>query len=72
MSRATTSITTKVNRLRTRSETVRPMSTPGWNMGRERRRSMMPLVMSSAIPIPVNADPNRTVWANTPGIRYWV
>ena len=51
---------------------MRPMSTDGWYIGSDRSRSMMPFCMSSATPMPVKAEPNSTVWANMPGIRYCV
>jgi hypothetical protein len=69
---ATSSMTTKVNRLRTTSDIVRPMSTPDWYMGSDRSRSMIPLLRSSARPTPVNDEPNSTVWAKMPGRRYCV
>jgi hypothetical protein len=52
-----------------RSETVRPMSTADWYIGSDRSRSMNPLDMSSAMPMPVKAEPNTTVWAKMPGTR---
>ena len=30
---------------------------------------MMPFFMSSAMPAPVNVEPNTTVWAKIPAIR---
>ena len=56
--------------LRTKSETVRPISTADWLMGSERSRSIRPFCMSSATPAPVKLEPNSTVWANIPGSRY--
>ena len=38
-------------------------------MGSERKRSIMPLVRSSASPTPVWVDPKITVWTKMPGIR---
>ena len=46
------------------------MSTAEGYIGSDRSRSMMPLLRSSAMPTPVNAEPNSTVWAKMPGIRY--
>src|SRR6187431_1323453 len=68
---ATPSITKKVNRLRRRSDTVRPMSTAARDIGSERSRSIKPLLMSSARPTAVNDEPNTSDWAKIPGIRYW-
>jgi hypothetical protein len=50
-----------VTMFRTVSLIVLPMSTAGWEIGIDRRRSMKPFCMSSASPIAVNADPNTTV-----------
>ena len=71
MAKATAIITAKVKRLRTRSETVRPMITAERLIGRERSRSTRPFCRSSARPIPVKAEPNTSVWAKMPGIRNW-
>ena len=49
---------------------VRPTSTAERDIGNDRNRSMMPFVMSSASPAPVNVEPKITVWAKTPAIRY--
>ena len=49
---------------------VRPTSTAERDIGSDRNRSMMPLVMSSASPTPVNVEPKITVWAKMPAIRY--
>ena len=48
------------------------MSTAAGYIGSERRRSMMPLLRSSATPTPVNAELNSTVWAKMPGMTYCV
>jgi hypothetical protein len=48
---------------------VRPARTADRAMGSDRNRSMIPLVMSSARPAPVNVEPKITVWAKTPAIR---
>jgi hypothetical protein len=49
---------------------VRPTRTAERAIGSDRKRSMMPLVMSSARPAPVNVEPKTTVCANTPAMRY--
>jgi hypothetical protein len=49
---------------------VRPRRTADLASGRDRNRSMIPLVMSSASPAPVKVDPKITVWAKIPAIRY--
>ena len=69
MSVPTRTMRTTTARLRTVSEMVRPASTAERAMGRERKRSMIPLVMSSARPTPVWVEPNTTVWTTIPGIR---
>ena len=56
--------------LKPMSLVVRPTSTAERAIGNDRNRSMMPLVMSSASPTPVNVDPKITVWTKTPAIRY--
>src|SRR6266498_1188352 len=56
--------------LKTTSLVVRPTRTADRAIGSDRNRSMMPLVMSSASPAPVNVEPKITVWAKTPAIRY--
>lgn len=43
------------------------MRTADGYIGSDRSRSMNPFDMSSAMPIPVNAEPNSTVWAKIPG-----
>ena len=48
---------------------VRPTSTAARDMGRDRKRFMMPFCMSSARPAPVKVAPNTTVWAKIPPIR---
>ena len=65
-------MTANVRTLRTTSEMVRPMSTADEYIGSDRSRSTRPLERSSAMPTPVNAEPNSTVWAKMPGIRYWL
>ena len=52
------------------SAEVRPMSTAERAIGNERKRSMMPLLMSSHIPTAVVAAAKAMVWAKMPGIRY--
>ncbi len=66
---ATASMTKNVITLRTRSLTVRPISTADRDIGSERSRSMRPLLRSSARPMPVNAEPNTSDWLKMPGIR---
>jgi hypothetical protein len=46
------------------------MSSADRLIGNDRKRSMIPLVMSSARPAPVKVDPKITVWTNTPASRY--
>jgi hypothetical protein len=58
-----------VRKLRTRSESVRPISTAARDIGSERKRSIRPRCRSSASPTPVVNDPNATVFTNTPAIR---
>jgi hypothetical protein len=60
---------TMTSALLTRSEVVRPIRTAERAIGSERNRSMMPLVMSSARPLPVMVAPNSTVCAKMPAIR---
>ena len=48
---------------------VRPISTATRAIGSERNRSMIPFCMSSAMPAPVNVEPNMTVWTKTPAMR---
>ena len=38
-------------------------------MGSDRKRSMMPFLMSSASPAPVIVAPKMTVWVKIPAIR---
>ena len=71
MRNATPSITKNVNTLRTRSDTVRPMSTADRAIGSDRRRSMRPFWRSSASPTPVNAELNTIDWLKIPGNRNW-
>jgi hypothetical protein len=65
----TTSMRQTTNRLRAVSDRVRPASTAERAMGRDRKRSTMPRVMSSARPTPVWVEPKITVWARIPAIR---
>ena len=51
------------------SAAVRPTSTAERAMGSDRSRSTMPLVMSSARPIPVCMAPKATVCTKIPGMR---
>ena len=46
------------------------MSTAERAIGSDRKRSMMPLLMSSHMPMAVVAAANTMVWAKMPGIRY--
>ena len=55
---------------RTTSDVVRPTSTAARDMGSDRNRSMMPFCRSSARPIAVMPDPNITVCAKMPAMRY--
>ncbi len=48
---------------------MRPISTAERAIGSERKRSMMPLLTSSVIPIAVVTAAKTTVWAKMPGIR---
>ena len=52
-----------------RSEPVRPTRTAERAMGKERKRSMMPVFRSSARPIAVFVDWNNAFWMKMPGIR---
>ncbi len=52
------------------SATVRPDRTAERAIGSERKRSMMPLLMSSHMPTAVVAAANEMVWQKTPGSRY--
>ena len=52
-----------------RSEVVRPASTAERDIGSDRKRSMMPVFMSSASPIAVWVDPKSAFWMKIPGIR---
>lgn len=67
--RATTASTTRVRAVCTESARVRPVSTAPRAMGRERKRSMRPLCMSSAMPAPELAVANVTVCAKMLTIR---
>ena len=60
---------TTTRQLLSRSLVVRPTSTADRDIGSERKRSMMPFWMSSAMPAPVIVAPKITVWAKIPGIR---
>jgi hypothetical protein len=51
------------------SENVRPVSTAERDIGSERNRSMIPLLMSSVMPMAVVAAAKTIVWAKIPGIR---
>ncbi len=51
------------------SATVRPTSTAERDMGRERNRSIIPLLRSSASPTPVCVAPKAIVCTKMPGIR---
>ncbi|MGX1154970.1 hypothetical protein RKD39_002548 [Streptomyces albogriseolus] len=68
-SRATTASTSRVSAVCTMSARVRPVSTAPRAIGRERKRSMSPLCMSSAMPAPAPAVAKVTVWAKMPAIR---
>ncbi len=52
------------------SETERPKSTAERAIGSERKRSMMPLLRSSVMPMAVVAEANVSVCTKMPGIRY--
>src|SRR5438874_3635674 len=65
-----TDITKIEAELKAMSLVVRPTRTADRAIGSDRKRSMMPLVMSSASPTPVNVEPKITVWTKTPAIRY--
>ena len=56
--------------LYTTSENVRPIRTADLDMGSERNRSMIPLLMSSHIPIATVAAAKTMVWTKMPGRRY--
>ena len=62
--------TMRMPALYTTSADVRPVSTAERAIGSERKRSMIPLLMSSHIPMAVVAAANTMVWAKMPGIRY--
>src|SRR5215471_20542794 len=68
-SRPTVHITATTNVLRTRSEIVRPVRTADFAIGKERKRSTRPRCRSVARPIPVDVEPNMTVWVKMPAIR---
>ena len=51
------------------SARVRPASTEARAVGSERKRSIRPLVMSSARPSAVTNPPKAMFWAMMPGIR---
>ena len=51
------------------SASVRPASTDARCVGSERKRSIRPLVMSSASPSAVANPPNAICWTIIPGIR---
>ena len=46
------------------------MSTAERAIGSDRKRSMIPLLTSSVMPIAVVAAANAMVWAKMPGMRY--
>jgi hypothetical protein len=48
---------------------VLPISTADRDIGSERKRSMMPFCMSSAMPAPVKVAPKMAVCAKIPAIR---
>ena len=50
---------------------MRPATTADRAIGSERKRSMMPVLKSSARPIAVFVDPNKAFWTKIPGIRNW-
>ena len=52
------------------SEKLRPVSTADRAIGSDRKRSMMPLAMSSVMPMAVVAEANAMVCTKMPGIRY--
>ena len=62
-------MTTRDTTLYTTSLMVRPASTAPRDMGKDRKRLMMPFCMSSAMPAPVKVAPNMTDWAKIPAIR---
>ena len=49
---------------------MRPLSTAERAIGSERKRSISPLLRSSAIPIAVVIEAKPSVWTKIPGIRY--
>ena len=53
------------------SEVVRPATTADLAIGSERKRSITPVLKSSARPIAVFVDPNSAFWMKIPGIRNW-
>ena len=57
------------SRLVAMSASVRPASTDARAVGSERKRSIRPLVMSSASPSAVANPPNAICWTIIPGIR---
>ena len=69
IARPVSDITVTVRTLRQTSLAVRPSRTAERDIGSDRKRSMMPFCMSSAMPAPVNVAPNTTVWAKIPAIR---
>ena len=62
-------MTTSESRLVTTSASVRPASTAERDIGSERKRSIRPLLRSSASPSAVTKPPNAIVWTMIPGIR---
>ncbi len=58
-----------VRTLLTTSAVVLPTSTAEEAIGRERNRSMIPLLRSCAMPEPVMVAPKMTVWAKIPAMR---
>ena len=58
-----------VSTLLTTSAVVRPTSTADGAIGRDRNRSMIPVLTSCAMPAPVMVAPKMTVWAKIPAMR---
>lgn len=64
-----TEVTASVTVLIVRSDRARPRSTAIGGIGRERKRSTIPLSMSPTSPSAVNAALKVTAWAKIPPIR---
>ena len=62
-------ISTMTNRLRRASAATRPARTAAAVMGRDRNRSIMPVVRSSAMATPVWEAPNPMASTTMPGSR---